>query len=133
MTSNKSNYNKSLKHFARELRNESTLGEIILWKRVFRAKQVFDYTFNRQFSMKVNGLQIIVDFICRELKLVVEIDGYAHKFKHKEDQIRDQFLLEYGYRVLRFSEQEVRHRIDEVVIIIDDKIREIERVGDDFK
>ena len=126
MTSNKSNYNKNLKHFARELRNESTLGEIILWKRVFRAKQVFDYTFNRQFSMKVKGRQIIVDFICRKLKLVIEIDGYSHKFKHKEDQIRDQYLNELGYHILRFSEQEVRHRIDEVVIIIDDKIKSIE-------
>ena len=126
MPQKKSNYNKDLKHFARELRNESTLGEIILWKRVFRAKQVFNYTFNRQFPMLVNEKQIIVDFICRKLKLVIEIDGYSHKFKHQEDQIRDKNLKELGYHVLRFSEQEVRHRIDDVVVVLDAKIRELE-------
>jgi very-short-patch-repair endonuclease len=76
--------------------------------------------------MKVNEKQIIVDFICRKLKLVIEIDGYSHKFKHKEDIIRDQNLIALGYHILRFTEQEIRHRIDEVVIIIDDKIKSIE-------
>lgn len=126
MTLKKSNYNKNLKRFARELRNESTLGEVILWKRVLRAKTIFNYQFNRQYSMEIDGLQIIVDFICRELNLVIKIDGYSHEFKHQEDEIRDQKLNKLGYEVLRFTEQEVRHRIDHVVMVLDAKIRELE-------
>lgn len=126
MTQNKSNYNKNLKHFARDLRNESTLGEIILWKRILRAKTIFDYQFNRQLSMKVDGIQIIVDFICREFKLIIEIDGYSHNFKHKEDEIRDHKLNVLGYTILRFTEQEARHQIDHVVTVLDTKIKELE-------
>jgi very-short-patch-repair endonuclease len=77
--------------------------------------------------MNVNEKQIIVDFICRKLKLVIEIDGYSHKFKHKEDIIRDQHLTGLGYHVLRFTEQEVRHRIDDVVSGIAITIEELEK------
>ena len=125
MTSKKSNYNKNLKDFSRDLRNDSTLGEIILWKKVLRAKRVFNYQFNRQFPMQVDGLNIIVDFICRELKLVIEIDGYSHNFKQEQDEIRDKKLNDLGYKVIRFSEQEVRHRIDFVVTVIDEVIEEL--------
>jgi len=84
------------------------------------------YQFNRQFAMRLNGMGIIVDFICRSLKLIIEIDGYSHRFKTKEDQERDEKLTNMGYYVLRFKEQEVRNALTDVVVIIDAKIKELE-------
>ncbi|MBN2664326.1 MAG: DUF559 domain-containing protein [Bacteroidales bacterium] len=104
-----SHYNKKLKPFASELRNNSTFGEIILWSKVLRVKQMLGYQFNRQFAMKIDELNIIVDFICRKLKLIIEIEGYSHNFKYEEDKIRDEKLLKYGYCVLRVTEHEVKY------------------------
>jgi len=123
----KSHYNKKLKGFAVDLRNDSTKGEIILWKRVLRVKTVFKYQFNRQFPMKLEGRGIIVDFICRRLNLIIEIDGYSHKFKIKKDRDRDEKLSNLGYHVLRFKEQEVRNALTEVVYVIYEKIKELEK------
>ena len=51
------------------------------------------------------GLNKIVDFICRKLKLIIELNGYSHNFKHNQDKIRDEKLSKYGYRILRFEEK----------------------------
>lgn len=104
-------YNKNLREYARELRNNSTLGEIILWKKVLRAKKFHGYQFNRQFVID----NYIADFVCRKLKLIIEIDGYSHQFKHQKDIEKDKYLKDLGYRVLRFKESEVRHKLDDVV------------------
>jgi very-short-patch-repair endonuclease len=121
-----SNYNKNLKTFAKDLRNDSTKGEIILWKKVLRAKTIFNYQFNRQFPMYLSEKSIIVDFICRKLKLIIEIDGYSHKFKTKKDRDRDEKLSKLGYHVLRFEDRAVRNALTDVVIVIDSKIKELE-------
>ena len=126
MTSPKSHYNKHLKDFSQDLRTDSTNGEIILWKKALRAKIKFDYQFNRQYPMKMNGKGIIVDVICRKLKLIIEVDGYSHKFKTKEDSSRDAELKELGYEVLRFQENEVKNRLDHVVAVIENKISVLE-------
>ncbi len=126
-------YNKKLKPLARKLRNDSTLGEVLLWSNVLRAKNMLGYQFNRQFSIKIpkeeneqKDLNIIVDFICRKLKLVIEIDGYSHNFKQEKDRIRDQKLSKYGYTVLRFTENEVRNDINNVIRELEFKITEME-------
>lgn len=129
MNIDKSNYNKNLKPFARDLRNNSTLGEIILWSDVLRAKKMKGYQFNRQYPMKVNELNVIVDFISRRLKLIIEVDGLYHKFKHKQDQYRDQNLKALGYSVLRIPDNQVRHNLENVVKIIEEKIEEIEQLN----
>ncbi len=73
------------------------------------------YLFNRQFIIE----NYIVDFVCRKLKLIIEIDGYSHFVKSKEDYYRQKRLEELGYTFLRFSEAMVIYRIDEVVTEID--------------
>jgi very-short-patch-repair endonuclease len=103
--------NKNLKEYARDLRNNSTLGEIILWKRVLRARKFYGYQFNRQFILG----NYIVDFICRKLNLIIEIDGYSHQFTYQKDINKDKYLKDIGYRVLRFKESEVKHQLDDVV------------------
>ena len=120
--SNFSHYNKDNKYFARKLRNESTLGEIILWCKVLRAKKMYGYQFNRQFPID----NYIVDFICRKLKLIIELDGYSHNFKYEKDRFRDAYLAELGFTVLRFTEQQVRHDLDNVVAAIEQFIEKME-------
>jgi len=105
------NYNKNLKPFARSLRKKGTMAEAILWRDVLKAKQLWPYQFNRQFSIG----NYIVDFIARKLKLIIEIDGSSHLAKNEEDLKKQQFLENDGYTILRFLEGPVIFRIDDVV------------------
>ena len=118
-------YNPNLKKHARELRNNSTLGEVILWKKVLRAKNVFNYQFNRQFPIE----NYIVDFISRKLKLIIEVDGYSHNFKHSEDKERDFKLSGLGFTVIRFSEHEIKYDLDNVVRSIENYVKEFEKIN----
>ena len=102
-------YNKQLKPFARENRNNSTFGEILLWKNLLSGKQT-GYQFNRQYPIE----NFIVDFISRNLRLVIEVDGYSHQFKYDKDVKRDQRLNELGYSVIRFTEYEVKNDFENV-------------------
>ncbi|MHB9057068.1 MAG: endonuclease domain-containing protein [Paludibacteraceae bacterium] len=120
-----SHYNKKLKPLTRELRTDGTPGEAILWGKVLRSKGS-GYQFNRQFALKLDELEIIVDFICRKLKLIIEVDGSSHKLKGKEDLRRDDKLGKNGYHVLRIQESEVRYDLDNVVKLIEDTIQGIE-------
>ncbi len=103
-------YNPYLKEKARELRNNATPAEIMLWKKL-KGRQCYGFDFHRQKPV----LDYVVDFYCFKLKLILEIDGYSHGFKNEEDQIRDQALNKLGFTVLRFSEGEVRNNIDQVL------------------
>jgi len=105
-------YNTNLKHFARKLRNDSTLGEVILWKEL-NNKQFYGHDFHRQKPL----LKYIVDLYCYELDLVIEIDGLYHfdEEKSQSDLIRDKELGAYGLTVIRFTEQEVKHDITNVL------------------
>jgi very-short-patch-repair endonuclease len=69
-------YNKTLKQFSHDLRNHSTLGEILLWQKL-RARSMMGYQFDRQKPLE----NFIVDFYCQALKLVIEIDGGYHNNK----------------------------------------------------
>jgi very-short-patch-repair endonuclease len=116
-------YNPYLKEKARELRNNSTLGEILLWQKL-KGKQCYGFDFHRQKPI----LNYIVDFYCSKLNLVIEIDGYCHNFKAEEDKQRDVELTKLGFTVLRFSEGEVRNNLDLVLnslsIFIENKLEQ---------
>jgi len=105
-----STYNKHLKQYARKLRNGSTPGEAILWKYVLRAKSFFGLQFNRQFIIE----NYIVDFVCRELKLIIELDGKYHDQITNEDELRDSRLKELGYQVVRIPEKLVMEDVNAV-------------------
>ena len=106
-----SHYNKKYKHFARDLRTHGTFGEAVLWSEVLRAKKFYGLQFNRQFAIG----NFIADFICRKLKLIIEIDGSSHQHKTREDQLRDADLSKLGYRVLRITEGEVLNDLNNVI------------------
>jgi very-short-patch-repair endonuclease len=116
----KSNYNKELKYLSREKRNNSTLGEILLWKNLL-SKSRLGFQFNRQFPLD----KYILDFICRKLKLVIVIDGSSHNFKYDEDNLRDKKLHDLVYEVLRISEQDVRRNFDNISRVIASKVEEL--------
>jgi very-short-patch-repair endonuclease len=113
--------NRNLKYLARDLRNRSTLGEILLWDKVLKNKKVFGLQFNRQFPIE----NYIVDFICRKIKLIIEVDGYSHEFKYEEDVIRDQQLQKLGYSILRFTEKQVKYELQKVINSIENFIEQI--------
>ncbi len=114
--------NKNLKEFARENRNDSTFGEVILWTKVLSKKKL-GYQFNRQFIIE----NFIVDFVSRKLKLIIEVDGYSHQFKYSKDKNRDFVLSKLGYTVLRFQEAEIKYDLDNVVRNISDYIENFEK------
>jgi len=85
-------YNDNLKPFARKLRSDSTKAEIRLWCELL-SKSKLGVPFLRQRPI----LNFIADFMCVKLKLIIEVDGYSHKFKTEEDAERDKILAEHGY------------------------------------
>lgn len=116
-------YNKNLKSFAREHRNEGTRAEIRLWKEVLSRKQMLGFQFLRQRPID----RFIADFFCKELKLVIEVDGYTHHFEetHEKDLIKERRLLELGYTTIRFKDEEVLNEIERVKEIIVWKIEDL--------
>jgi very-short-patch-repair endonuclease len=65
----------------------------------------------------------ICDFLCRERKLVVEVDGGQHA-ESSGDLVRTAFLEQQGYRVIRFWNNEVLENIDGVIRVIAEKLKE---------
>ncbi len=102
-------YKTNLKNRARDLRKNSTLGEVLLWKKL-KGRQLLGYKFIRQTTI----LNYIVDLYCRELKLIIELDGFGHDAQMEYDKKRQQQLEQQGFIVLRFQEHEVRRDIDNV-------------------
>ena len=96
--------------YAKQLRQEMTDAEQRVWYHL-RAHRFFGLKFRRQ---KPLG-KFIVDFVCMERKLVVELDGGQHAEREGYDNARSQWLLAQGYKVLRFWNDDVL-RDTEVVL-----------------
>lgn len=104
------------------LRDNMTLPELILWKRI-KDRKLFKFKFRRQHPIDI----FIVDFYCHEIKLVIEIDGEIHhdvKFKNY-DLARTSDLEKFGIKVLRFSNHQVIFNLDTVTEKIQKEIREL--------
>jgi very-short-patch-repair endonuclease len=114
-------YEPKLKQLARNLRNDSTLGEILLWNEL-KNKKLHGYDFHRQKPL----LNYIVDFYCYELGLVIEIDGMYHNsdIQYKIDTVREAELAAYDLTVLRFTEMEVRKDMVNILRTIEQHIEE---------
>jgi len=103
-------YNPVLKEKARELRNNSTRTEILLWT-FLKGRQLRGFDFHRQKPVD----EYIVDFFCNELMLAVEIDGVSHIGKELYDSKRQNRLEKLGVRFLRFKDEDVFYNCDYVV------------------
>ena len=112
-------YNRALKEKARELRNNSTKTEILLWINL-KGKQMKGYDFHRQKPID----NYIVDFFCNELMLAIEIDGESHYGKEIYDERRQKRLESLGVRFLRFDDNEVFYNCEGVLKAIEQWIDE---------
>ncbi|MCH8998490.1 MAG: endonuclease domain-containing protein [Proteobacteria bacterium] len=95
---------------ARTLRRRSTDAERLLWHHL-RGRQLAGLKFRRQHVLG----PYIVDFICLERNLIIEVDGGQHAVQPERDARRDAWLAEQGYRVLRFWNHEVHGNIEGVL------------------
>lgn len=119
-------YNRNLQPFANKLRKNMTKAEACLWKYALRARQMKGYQFRRQRPV----INYIADFMCKELMLVIEVDGITH-----QDELvmlkdaRKQVALEAaGFTVLRFSDDDVLNKMKGVIGFLEDWIEKREKV-----
>ncbi|MCY4572641.1 MAG: endonuclease domain-containing protein [Gemmatimonadetes bacterium] len=95
---------------ARELRRQSTDAERMLWSRL-RDRRLRGIKFRRQAQIG----QYIVDFLCMERRLIIELDGGHHADQRDSDDARTRALESDGFRVLRFWNNEVLREPDSVL------------------
>ncbi|MBA4088268.1 MAG: hypothetical protein C0491_10780 [Novosphingobium sp.] len=97
---------------ARELRREATPLERKLWRCL--SGGALGAKFGRQMPVG----PYFADFLCRELKIVVELDGYSHDLRLAPDAARDCWMARVGYQVLRFTNADVQGNVEGVVTAI---------------
>lgn len=97
---------------AKALRQRQTPTEKIMWQ-MLRAKRFHGYKFKRQVPIG----PFIVDFLCPQHRLILEIDGNHHWIAgiKEYDQRRTEYLQARGYRILRLGNKEVRRSLDTVL------------------
>jgi len=105
--------NKHLKERSRDLRKNLTDAEQKLWQKL-RNKQINDHKFRRQFVLG----NYIVDFICLDKRLIIEVDGGQHMDNVNYDLQRDEWLKNQNFKVLRFWNNQVLNEIDSVLEVI---------------
>lgn len=108
---------------AEELRKKPTHEEILLWKHL-NANQL-GVRFKRQHPIWM----YIADFYCHELKLVIEVDGSIHNVKDvmEYDKVREEDIISFGIKVIRFTNIEIKTDIEIVISRIKNIINELKK------
>ena len=96
------------------LRDHQTYTERRLWQQL-RRKQIGDRRFRRQYRIG----SFIVDFVCLSARLIIEINGPSHDIGVAKDEVRTAWLARQGFRLLRFSNEQVLYDLDSVVRTIE--------------
>ncbi|WP_159005415.1 endonuclease domain-containing protein [Bradyrhizobium sp. S69] len=101
---------------AKQLRRSMTRAETLLWRHL-KAHRLAMLGFRRQSPMG----NYIADFVAHSCKLIVEVDGESHDFEERirHDGRRDEWFASRGYRVLRFTNDDVMKNLEGVVLAID--------------
>lgn len=118
---------EELKKRAEKLRDQPTEAEQILWN-VLSGKKLEGYKFRRQHIID----QFIVDFVCLNQKLIIELDG-KHHFEdenQQRDEDRTAILNQLGFKVIRFENKEILHHLDNVLESILEYLKKQEKVTD---
>nr|WP_311538695.1 endonuclease domain-containing protein [uncultured Bradyrhizobium sp.] len=100
---------------AKQLRRAMTRAETLLWRHL-KADRLAGLNFRRQAPIG----SYIADFVAHACKLVVELDGESHDFEERirHDERRDAWLESRGYRVLRFTNDDVMRNLEGVALSI---------------
>jgi very-short-patch-repair endonuclease len=106
-------FNSTTKQNSRRLRREMTDAERRLWQNI-RERQMGGHKFRRQHPAG----RYVLDFVCLEARLVIEVDGGQHGERVEEDRLRSQWLEARGFRVVRFWNHEVLNHLEEVKAVI---------------
>lgn len=101
------------RHRARELRRDLTFPERRLWN-VLRRQHLAGLRFVKQVPVG----PYIVDFVCREKRLLVEVDGDSHADRKAYDQKRATWLISQSYQLVRVSNDDVLNNLDGVLAAI---------------
>jgi very-short-patch-repair endonuclease len=114
-------YNPILKDYAKKLRKQGVLSEVLLWKKI--QKKTLGVEFHRQVPID----NYIVDFYCHELMLAIEVDGNSHL--NSETQIKDfnrqETIEKLGVIFIRFSDLEIKKNMNDVIRCLQAKIEEL--------
>ncbi len=108
------------RHRVRRLRRTMTRAETLLWRHL-KAHRLNGFGFRRQAPLG----RYIVDFVSHACKLVIEVDGGSHDFESRirHDIQRDAWLGSRGYRIQRFTNDEVLKNLEGVVVAIEQAAR----------
>ena len=98
---------------SQKLRRKSSVAEKAMWS-LLRNRRLNRYKFRRQHVI----YPYIVDFICLHKKLIIELDGEHHKYQMHYDSQRTLYLNKKGYKVLRFWNQTLFNRDEEIITAI---------------
>jgi very-short-patch-repair endonuclease len=93
-----------IRSFAKKMRREPTEAEAEMW-RLLRDRRLAAFNFRRQVPFQ----SYILDFVCSEQRLVVEVDGSQHA-SSETDAIRESLLLREGFRIARYWNNDVLQR-----------------------
>ena len=105
---------------AKGLRQSGSMTERILWKALREHPEQKEIKFRFQHPLS----RYVVDFACLSAKLVVEIDGLSHDGTDKQDTVRQAFIEGLGYRVIRFSNDDVLRGVEDVAETMRHEARE---------
>jgi len=97
----------------RQARRDATAAEKLLWTRL-RSRQLDGFKFRRQVWVG----PFIADFLCKEARMIVELDGGQHADAAAYDEARTACLQKEGYRVLRFWNNDVLTNLDGVLLVL---------------
>lgn len=97
---------------ARQLRREATAAESLLWE-LLRDRRLLGRKFRRQHPIG----QFIADFFCDDARLIIEIDGAVHRepTQQERDRLREEILREHGFAILRFTNDQILDRTEQVL------------------
>jgi very-short-patch-repair endonuclease len=100
---------KRSRTYAKRMRQDATDAEATIW-RLMRHRRLGGFKFRRQVPFQ----DFILDFVCFDRKIVVEVDGSQH-FESKRDRIRDGILNSEGFKILRYWNNDVLQRPNSVL------------------
>ena len=114
-------YNPILKDYAKKLRKQGVLSEVLLWKKI--QKKTLGVAFHRQAPID----NFIVDFFCHEIMLAIEVDGDSHLNTDIQinDIIRQETLEKLGVQFIRFNDLDVKKNMNDVIRCLQAKVEEL--------